>query len=238
MIDVVLSTQGATNLSVQSPKHADVKRYPSPYYYADLYKSKQEDPNVNNKPKIIKDFKDLNIPTEKLKESEKPKEKSKKHSKKDKESKKDKNQKKYKRALSLESKTENIIIDSIPIDSYKKCCGIQTQSIDLSGVKIIDYNTDVEPTTEQPKASMNKSSPCIATLFPSQNEINVDEIIRKKHHYETAFDSSIAQTENEIDHIDKVSNHPVLLQISSNKLNQTTGTSHDYNLQTCKVFKF
>lgn len=116
---------------------------------------------------------------------------------------------------------ENVIIDAIPIDTYKKCCGIQTQSSDLSDVKVIDYNTDVEPLREQPRASINKSSPCIATLFPSQAELNDEELIRRRHHYETAFDSSVTQTEN-ID-MDKLSNQVLF------KANQATGTSN------CKI---
>lgn len=56
--------------------------------------------------------------------------------------------------------------------------------------------------------------PC--TCFTSEHGLDND-MTRQRHIYETAFDCRITKSDDDLDQIDKVSNHPVLVQLNGNK---------------------
>lgn len=56
-------------------------------------------------------------------------------------------------------------------------------------------------------------SPC-SCLLP-QDGVDEDDMTRQRHVYETAFDCRISKSDDDLDQIDKVSNHPVLVQLNS-----------------------
>lgn len=79
------------------------------------------------------------------------------------------------------------------------------------------------------KRLINKSLPCVSSLFSSRPCVNHDDMIRKRHVYETAFDSA---TRGDVDDDDVVSNHPVLVQLT--KVHESApGTSADCDTQPC-----
>lgn len=47
------------------------------------------------------------------------------------------------------------------------------------------------------------------------DEYGLDDMTRQRHVYETAFDCRINKSDDDLDQIDKVSNHPVLVQINN-----------------------
>lgn len=47
------------------------------------------------------------------------------------------------------------------------------------------------------------------------DEYGLDDMTRQRHVYETAFDCRISKSDDDLDQIDKVSNHPVLVQINN-----------------------
>lgn len=47
------------------------------------------------------------------------------------------------------------------------------------------------------------------------DEYGLDDMTRQRHVYETAFDCRISKSDDDLDQIDKVSNHPVLVHINN-----------------------
>lgn len=202
-----------------SSNTVDVKRYPSPYYYADLYKSKQDDASAStNKQEINAGKESVHQETPKSSDKEDTTQNEKKHS----------SHRKYKRSYSLETARSDVKTKTNP----RQCCNFDTQSTDSSNLRLPDYNTDVETKINDP---IDENSPH-GPVFSSEFVLNDDDMTRKRHLYETAFDCSITQTEGDVDQLDKVSNHPVLVQLTSNRTTHTSASSStDCDTQNCKV---
>lgn len=49
----------------------------------------------------------------------------------------------------------------------------------------------------------------------SYDDYGLDDMTRQRHVYETAFDCRISKSDDDLDQIDKVSNHPVLMEVSN-----------------------
>lgn len=47
------------------------------------------------------------------------------------------------------------------------------------------------------------------------DDYGLDDMTRQRHVYETAFDCRISKSDDDLDQIDKVSNHPVLMEVSN-----------------------
>lgn len=47
------------------------------------------------------------------------------------------------------------------------------------------------------------------------DDCGLDDMTRQRHVYETAFDCRISKSDDDLDQIDKVSNHPVLMEVSN-----------------------
>ncbi|XP_044729903.1 uncharacterized protein LOC123293222 [Chrysoperla carnea] len=52
-----------------------------------------------------------------------------------------------------------------------------------------------------------------------------DEMTRQRHLYETAFDCKVSKSDDDLDEIEKVTNHPVLIQLNTNKVVQVSRAS-------------
>lgn len=64
----------------------------------------------------------------------------------------------------------------------------------------------------------NKLAP-VCVCATADNDLN-DDMTRQKHVYETAFDCRISKSDDDLDNIDKISNHPVLFQENLEKSDQ------------------
>lgn len=64
----------------------------------------------------------------------------------------------------------------------------------------------------------NKLAP-VCVCATADNDLN-DDMTRQKHVYETAFDCRISKSDDDLDNIDKISNHPVLFQENSENRDQ------------------
>lgn len=97
----------------------------------------------------------------------------------------------------------------------KKKTSLRTQSAEFKHVTI------------QARLPPNRlTSPC--TCLTSDDGLD-DEMTRQRHVYETAFDCRISKSDDDLDQIDKVSNHPVLLQLNNSRDNRA-GPSFDSNI--------
>lgn len=47
------------------------------------------------------------------------------------------------------------------------------------------------------------------------DDYGLDDMTRQRHVYETAFDCRISKSDDDLEQIDKVSNHPVLMEVSN-----------------------
>lgn len=98
----------------------------------------------------------------------------------------------------------------------------------------MDYNTDSDH--ERNLNELNDPSPNSLANFSSQIVLNDDDMTRKRHLYETAFDCSVTKQDNDVDQLDKVSNHPLLVQLTNSKaVHASAGSSTDCDTQNCKV---
>lgn len=61
----------------------------------------------------------------------------------------------------------------------------------------------------------NKLAP-VCVCITADNDLS-DDMTRQKHVYETAFDCRISKSDDDLDNIDKISNHPVLFQEKSDQ---------------------
>ena len=189
-------------ISAQSPNRSDIKRHPSPYYYADLYKNKIEEPKpcpakVKSEPPQPKSSQDA---LESKGNYSNQKNKS----------------RKYRKSSSLDNPSldKPIRARSHSRLKYKKSSSVDTQSTDSRDAP----NEAVMPPNRL-------TSPC-ACLTPDDGLD--DEMTRQRHVYETAFDCRISKSDDDLDQIDKVSNHPVLVQLNNSRENRA-GPSVDSN---------
>ncbi|XP_064215407.1 uncharacterized protein hwt [Tribolium castaneum] len=190
-------------LSAHSPNRSDIKRHPSPYYYADLYKNKVEESKTCPakfrkepvlQPKPSQDVLESNQLSQKIKSSHR----------------------KYRKSFSLDNPNldKPIRARSHSRLKYKKSSSVDTQSTDSRDAP----NEAVMPPNRL-------TSPC-ACLTPDDGLD--DEMTRQRHVYETAFDCRISKSDDDLDQIDKVSNHPVLVQLNNARENRP-GPSADSN---------
>lgn len=94
---------------------------------------------------------------------------------------------------------------------YRKSSSLDTQSTDSSNIKdALNHNNEQDPNSMPPNRLL---SPC-SCLLP-QDGIDDDDMTRQRHVYETAFDCRISKSDDDLDQIDKVSNHSVLVQLNS-----------------------
>lgn len=52
-------------------------------------------------------------------------------------------------------------------------------------------------------------------ILDSYDDYGLDEMTRQRRVYETAFDCRISKSDDDLDQIDKVTNHPVLMEVSN-----------------------
>lgn len=179
-------------VNVQSPERSDIKRHPSPYYYSDLYKN-ENDEHTTKAPL------------------------------------------KYKKALSLDKSDGEIQKTTANKTSDRP---LNNQDLIKSGYhkkyrKNID-NTSLEKqnrsksSVNYKKSSSTDSRDAVETVMPPNRVTSPcacltpeygldDEMTRQRHVYETAFDCRVSKSDDDLDQIDKVSNHPVLIQLNTNK---------------------
>lgn len=189
-------------IAAQSPNHSDIKRHPSPYYYADIFKNKCDEQkkvpvkisDTENRPHIAFESK-TNEKNSRAKSSHR----------------------KYRKSCSL----DNPKLDKpIRAKSHhnrtkhkKKSSSVDTQSTD---------SRDAPHEAVMPPNRL--TSPC-ACLTPDDGLDS--EMTRQRHVYETAFDCRISKSDDDLDELDKVSNHSLLLQ--TNLRENNPGPSADSN---------
>lgn len=179
-------------VNVQSPVRADIKRHPSPYYYADLYKNKTIDSTVNtsntnyNGERLNVD-RERHLSTFQGVDDEHYKKRN-KHS-----------HKRYKKSSSLDNSNLDGQIRAKDFHSqYRRSYSIDTENTSTGDVH---NETSVLPN------KLNSACVCVTP----DNDVD-DDMSRQRHLYETAFDCRINKSDDDLDRIDQVSNHPVLFQ--------------------------
>lgn len=181
--------------SVLSPTRTDTANRPSPYYYADLFKKKEQDVAPQPQEQIDQDHDCRSSDKEDvvIKEQKNITEKSKKHHRRHK---------------------------------HRSDKGLSHKSNYIDQVGVCD-----DPVNES-------SSPCDLTNIFSQIALNDDDMTRKRHLYETAFDS-VTKQEEDVDPIDSVCNHPVLIQLTNSRpqtaATQSAGSPTNCDTQSCDV---
>lgn len=206
-------------VNVQSPARSDIKRHPSPYYYGDLYKTKTDDsPSKSTAPKYKKNFSsdkyEIETSTHKISLN-----------------------KSLECDLYLNQNLENQKGFTQPI--YRKSCSIDSSNFEeFSKCKNLSYkksssidtqHTNFRDANEESGMPTNKLiSPC--AYLTSENGLD-DEMTRQRHVYETAFDCRISKSDDDLDQMDKVSNHPVLLQLNGNKSKYPGSSNENENSQ-------
>lgn len=191
-------------VNLQSPERTDVKRHPSPYYYADLYKGKtnvstappcncpKSTPNLEPDVSTSSSLHSYNQQHQKLK---------------------------YRKSCNFEkSEVEHGEESVLPVHSeapttvkYRKSSSLDTQSTDRnSGNYALNQNNEQDLVSMPPNRLV---SPCSCLL--SQDGVDEDDMTRQRHVYETAFDCRISKSDDDLDQIDKVTNHPVLVQLNT-----------------------
>lgn len=179
-------------VNVQSPERSDIKRHPSPYYYADLYKNENEEHSTKAPLKYKKALSLDKSKGEVLKATNKNTERSLTNQ----DLVKTGYHKKYRK------NTENTSLEN------------QYRSKTISNHYKKSSSTDSRDAVESVMPPNRVISPC-ACLTP--NDGLDDEMTRQRHVYETAFDCRVSKSDDDLDQIDKVSNHPVLIQLNTNK---------------------
>ncbi|KAK9889196.1 hypothetical protein WA026_004475 [Henosepilachna vigintioctopunctata] len=199
-------------LGIKSPSKAEVetKRHPSPYYYGDLFKTRIESPPKSSpkgsksleKPSHIKEFKKTNQEALTTKSDINQKIKS--------------TQKKYRKTASLHNpNSKQIRARSRNQLKYQKSSSVDTQSTD---------SRDAPHEVVMPANRHISQCDCLTPDYGVD-----DDMTRQRHVYETAFDCRINKSEDDLDQIDQVANHPVLIQLSTVKELRNT-SSVDKNI--------
>ncbi|XP_031336253.1 uncharacterized protein LOC116165730 [Photinus pyralis] len=194
-------------VNVQSPTRNDVKRHPSPYYYGDLYKSKVDE--SPSKPNSCK--KSLSLDKSEGESSAPSRISAYKGSEADYllnqnlDNQKTFHQIKYWKSSSLDTPNIDEPFRAKQFSQLysKKSSSVDTQSTD---------SRDAAPDAVMPPNRL--TSPC--ACFTPDDGLD-DDMTRQRHVYETAFDCRINKSDDDLDQIDKVSNHPVLVQLNGNK---------------------
>lgn len=166
-------------VNVQSPDRSDVKRHPSPYYYADLFKNRPEEtllkPSARKQNKSEESDGDLGpiVSSSKLRPTNK----------------------KYRKSSSL----DNSNLDK-PVRSkeYSQLHYKKSSSVD---------NQRYVPDTAMPPNRLTTTCSCITP----DHDLD-DDMMRQRHVYETAFDCRIAKSDDDLEELEKVTNHPVLFE--------------------------
>lgn len=178
-----------TQINAQSPIKPDIKRHSSPYYYADLYKTK------NEHPKSLKSNTD------------------------------------YQQQLTQETAESKLNCcnqksKARTVGNSEKLIRAKSHKRFKNKKKTNSKSTEFKHATIRTQLPPNRLiSTC--TCLTSDDGLD-DEMTRQKHVYETAFDCRISKSDDDLDQIDKVSNHPVLLQLN----NSRDGPSIDSNITT------
>ncbi|CAH1158365.1 unnamed protein product [Phyllotreta striolata] len=177
-----------SSLNVLSPNKAEVtvKRHPSPYYYGDLYKYKTTENPPHSKVEI-KSKKNQSLRPEREKES-----------KCQNINKKTRSNRKFRKSSSLDNPYEQKETSQTrPKVSVKhKSSSVETQSTD---------------SRDAPNGNSMPPNPVTITPY---DDYGLDDMTRQRHVYETAFDCRISKSDDDLDQIDKVSNHPVLIHVN------------------------
>ncbi|XP_044765213.1 uncharacterized protein LOC123321598 [Coccinella septempunctata] len=194
-------------LGIKSPikVEAEVKRHPSPYYYGDLFKNRSESPS---KPEL-KTTKSLDQPSRKQEITKVAKDvlTTKSHNNQRNKT----SQKKYRKCTSLQNpNSRHVRARSQNQQKYQKSSSVDTQSTD---------SKDVPHELVMPPNRYVSPCDCMTTEYGLD-----DEMTRQRHVYETAFDCRINKSDDDLDQIDQVSNHPILIQLSSVKDLRTTNS--------------
>ncbi|KAF2885717.1 hypothetical protein ILUMI_20490 [Ignelater luminosus] len=198
-------------VNVQSPARTDVKRHPSPYYYGDLYKNKTDE--SPSKPTASKYKKSLSLDKSEGETSAHSKTSQGKSSENEpqlnqnSDNQRTFHQNKYRKSSSLDTpNVEESCFRAKPFSQlqYKKSSSVETQSTDSR-----------DAANESAVMPPNRlTSPC--ACFTPEDGLE-DDMTRQRHVYETAFDCRISKSDDDLDQMDKVSNHPVLVQFNGNK---------------------
>lgn len=110
------------------------------------------------------------------------------------------NHKKYQKSSSLDN--SNLVEGQI----RAKDCQLQykrSYSIDTENTSVRDVLNE----TAHPNNKVHSACICVIP----DNDLD-DEMSRQRHLYETAFDCRISKSDDDLDRIDQVSNHPILFQ--------------------------
>ncbi|XP_017782851.1 PREDICTED: uncharacterized protein LOC108567100 [Nicrophorus vespilloides] len=177
-------------VNVQSPIRADIKRHPSPYYYSDLYKPRAslESPSKPTTSKYCENVRSEHNPGKPTFDRQGSEERKKSNQKSW-----SSYHKKYRKSLDSQSEKSNRPRGKYQLahDRYRK-----------SDAGIIQEQAD----------RLNIESPCACVDGDDALE---DEMSRQRHVYETAFDCRISKSDDDLDEIEKVTNHPVLVEFGS-----------------------
>lgn len=179
-------------VNVQSPERSDIKRHPSPYYYADLYKNENEEHTAKAPLKYKKALSLDKSDGELQKTTNKGTDRSLNNQ----DFIKTGYHKKYRKNsenASLEKQQRSKSIGN----HYKKSSSTDSRD---AGELVMPPNRITSPRV------------CITP----ENDLD-DEMTRQRHVYETAFDCRVSKSDDDLDQIDKVSNHPILIQLNTNK---------------------
>ncbi|XP_030746263.1 uncharacterized protein LOC115875056 isoform X2 [Sitophilus oryzae] len=178
----------ASVLDVPSPNKPDLstaKRHPSPYYYGDLFKYKTtESPHQSPQNQL---YSSVNKTTAQIKQQP-VKEES------------------FKRTRSTRRHRKGYnagqTVRSRPTLRQKK-----SPSVDSHSTSSRDASNDA---VEQQSAQRQLSSGVLNVL--SCPDDGLDDMTRQRHVYETAFDCRVSKSDDDLDQIERVINHPVLIQ--------------------------
>ncbi|XP_060537281.1 uncharacterized protein LOC132708743 isoform X2 [Cylas formicarius] len=182
-----------TILDVLSPnktESANAKRHPSPYYYGDLFKYKTAETSSPPKKNSIRR-------NQSLKQQEKSES-----------TRRTKSTRKHRRSTG--DGGEFLLYKEKTLRSKQQLRHKKSSSLD-------SHSTDSRD------ASNGSNQPQLQLQMPPNHSLNVstafedglDDMTRQRHVYETAFDCRISKSDDDLDQIDKVSNHPVLIQIDT-----------------------
>ncbi|XP_045481507.1 uncharacterized protein LOC123685721 [Harmonia axyridis] len=190
-------------LGIKSPIKVEAKRHPSPYYYGDLFKNRSESPAKTD----VKSTKSLDQPA---KQQLFPKVARDVLTTKSQNNQKNKtSQKKYRKCASLQSANARQL-RARSRQKYQKSSSVDTQSTD---------SRDVPHELVMPPNRYISPCDCMTAEYGLE-----DEMTRQRHVYETAFDCRINKSDDDLDQIDQVSNHPILLQLSAVKEMRTSNS--------------
>ncbi|XP_076261496.1 uncharacterized protein LOC143197160 [Rhynchophorus ferrugineus] len=174
-------------LDILSPTKTEVsvaKRHPSPYYYGDLFKYKTTEATQQSPPK-------KNYPSVKKNQS------LKEYPSKGESFKRSKSTRKHRKGC-----TAGQTVRNRPTIRQKKSSSIDshsTSSRDASNDAVERHHTE----QRMPSGLLNVLS------CPDDG---LDDMTRQRHVYETAFDCRVSKSDDDLDQIERVTNHPVLIQ--------------------------